>query len=128
MSTDDALTILTRAAEAGGQLLRAEADRSGPNPARLLLTFDVGRVLIEPRVGALAAVEIVAAESSPPNLQDLNEEEPWWRLLGSPLSRVRSEGDGAAVRLQFHEAGDNQRFVRVESSGSGLRVGLEARE
>ena len=46
MSTQTELAVFERAAESGGRLLRVEADRAGDSADALLLTFDVGRVLV----------------------------------------------------------------------------------
>ena len=48
MSSQEGLEIFERVIEAGGRVLRAEADGAGKTVGTLALTFDVGRVLVYP--------------------------------------------------------------------------------
>ncbi len=130
------LEILERAAEARGKLLRAEADRAGATVGELLLTFDVGRVLVSPREDGLHISAIADPSAAPAGLGGLEEEEPWWRLLGNPVTAAWpggvEEGVGASgltslmvLKLRFREEAENPRVVRIEATGSALRVALE---
>ena len=125
MSTDDAFQILMRAADARGQLLRCEADRPGPNATQLLLTFDVGRILVEPFVGGLSVRSLEDPNEGPSNLRVLDEEEPWWRLLGNPLTAVLPMTDGSGFGLRFREEDANPRVVRLVSQATAIGVSLE---
>jgi hypothetical protein len=140
------IELLERAAEAGGRLLRVEqlvSAGGGDSPERgagFLLTFDVGRILVAAdRVHeSLMIRHIDSAEAlSAIRLRPLDEEEPWWRLAGNPLTGawLRSEGEGAAaaagaasdVRLQFREADQNPKRVALLFDQGSVRV-IEAQE
>ena len=118
---------LERVVEAGGVLLKAERFAS-PNPllvAGLLLTFDVGRLLVEVEPGAatIRTTLIEGKDAVPPGLEDAVEEEPWWRVLGAPLSRLTASDSGA--RLQFRADGDNPRIINLENAEGQVRVSLD---
>lgn len=153
MSRQSDLVIFERAVESGGRLLRAEADRAGPQAGLLVLTFDVGRVLVSaggpPAVGAEGtaaeatpagpglAVRVVPERSAlPAGLISLEEEEPWWRLLGHPLTAVwpgdvesgvgaRSLDSAKILKLRFREEAKNPRVVALEARGETVKVALE---
>lgn len=118
---------LERVVEAGGVLLKAERF-AGPNPqlvAGLLLTFDVGRLLVEvdPGGGTVRTTLIETKDAIPPGMEDAAEEEPWWRLIGAPLSRATASSAG--VRLQFRADNENPRIVVLENDGGEVRVELD---
>ena len=84
-------------------------------------------------------LEVSAAgdrEALPAGLGSLDEEEPWWRLLGQPITAAWpggvEEGVGASglgklmvVKLRFREENENPRVVRLEATGSAIRVSLD---
>ncbi|MFP8872409.1 MAG: hypothetical protein VCB43_13920 [Myxococcota bacterium] len=116
-----------RVVEAGGVLLKAERF-AGKDPllvACLLLTFDVGRLLVEVAPGALTIRTTVmeTKDAVPAGMVDGAEEEPWWRVLGGPLSRTQATDSG--VRLQFRADADNPRIIALENSGGEVRVTLD---
>jgi hypothetical protein len=125
------LEVLHRAAEARAQLLRVERlapagggeERAAP---ALLLTFDAGMVLLraDPAADALAAEQLEVGAPRPAGLVDAIEEEPWWRIIGNPLTRVWEEPAGA-LRMQFRADDDNPRIVGFERQGGLVRVALE---
>ena len=137
--------ILKRVVDARGVLLRAEhLVATGASPTAVVLTFDVARILLsanpdanDPGAGnGLAIVLLENPEDSPSECVDAGEEEPWWRLLGAPLTRVDasdrsaepSEGGPAEARsvsLQFGTDAENARVVSVASRGGVLRIELE---
>ncbi len=136
MSMQDGLEILERAAEARGKILRAEADRAGLTVGALALTFDVGRVLMTSADDGIQIASVGEREALPGDLAGLEEEEPWWRLLGQPLSAAWpggvEEGVGArglgslmVLKLRFREEDDNPRIVLLESTGNSIRVSLD---
>lgn len=99
--------LFERAAGAGAQLLRVDkrlhaGDRDS-HAGALLLTFDVGRILVtaDPARGALVATQVQSSESIPPGMVDASEDEPWWRLLGAPLAAARSTPDATRFELHF---------------------------
>lgn len=160
MSMQTELQGFERAVEARGRLLRVEADRTGTKPRQLVLTFDVGRILIQPshqaggrpggRPGGqagghagsqpgddgLSALLIEDRADLPADLTPVVEEEPWWRVLGQPLTAAWPGGIDAAVgaqvsgplmslKMRFREEAENPRVVLLESAGSAVRVSLE---
>lgn len=136
MSMQAELALLERAAEARGKLLRAEADRAGATVSALLLTFDVGRVLVTPTEKGLATRAITDPSEAPDGLAALDEEEPWWRVLGAPITAAWpggvEEGVGASglgslmvLKMRFREESENPRVVRLEAAGAAIRVSLE---
>ena len=132
----EGLAILERAAEARGKILRAEADRAGASVGLLMLTLDVGRIVIAPGDEGLEVAAIDEGGEVPDGLGALDEEEPWWRLLGQPLTAAWpggvEEGVGASglgslmvLKLRFREEDENPRVVRLEATGSAIRVSPE---
>jgi len=136
MSKQSGLEIFERAVEARGRLLRCEADRSGTTPGVLVLTFDVGRIVIRPTEDGLLVEHAADANALPDGLETADDEEPWWRLLGQSISAawpggvedgVGARGLGAlmVLKLRFREESDNSRTVRLEAAGRTVRVSLE---
>jgi hypothetical protein len=136
MSMQTDLEVFERAVEARGRLLRVEGDRAGTQPRQLLLTFDVGRIRIQPTDEALSVNPIEDPSALASEWVPLVEEEPWWRVLGQPLTAAwpggteaatgaRSAGPLLALKLRFREETEHPRIVRLESAGSAVRVSLE---
>ena len=136
MPDESGLEILERAADARGKILRAEGDRAGASVGLLALTFDVGRVVIGPGERGLEVRSVTERDALPEGLGALDEEEPWWRLLGQPITAAWpggvEEGVGASglgslmvLKLRFREENENPRVVRIEGTGATMRVGLE---
>ena len=131
-----AIEILERAVEARGRILRFEADRTGMVPGVLVLTFDVGRIVVRPGDDGLLVEQVADAGMLPGGLEEVGDEEPWWRLVGQPITAVWpggvEEGVGArglgslmVLKLRFREESDNPRTVRLEATGRTMRVSLE---
>jgi hypothetical protein len=136
MSNLSGLEIFERAVEARGRILRAEADYTDAAPGMLLLTFDVGRIAIRPHDDGLLIEPLEAGDAPPAGLESLDEHEPWWRLLGHPITAAWSggveEGVGArglrslmVLKLRFREESDHPRIVRLDAAGHAVRVSLE---
>jgi hypothetical protein len=136
MTMQEGLEIFERAADARGRLLRVEADRSGSTVSDLILTFDVGRIGVTPADEGLAIRHFADASELPAGLAALDEEEPWWRLLGHPITAAWpggvEEGVGAqglsslmVLKLRFREDSENPRVIRLEAVGKAVRVSLE---
>jgi hypothetical protein len=124
------MKVFERAAEAGGQLLRVDRLTSpgdGKTPVAMLLTFDVGRILLsaDPDHDRLDAAAIPEAESVPGGLEDASEDEPWWRLLGCALVEAEAATPDR-LRLAFRLSGGRVRTVIFERRGAGLHA--ETRE
>lgn len=121
---------LERVAEAGGRLLKVDqlGEKAAGVAAGFLLTFDVGRLLLEvdPWAGRVRSVVIEAVAEIPPGAEVVSEKEPWWRLLGCPLARVGAGDVGAqGLRLQFRADHENPRMIVLQPSGSEIQVTLE---
>ena len=128
--------MLERAAEARGKILRAEADRAGASVGMLALTFDVGRIIVTPSESGLEIEQLADPTAMPPGLGVLDEEEPWWRLLGSPITAAWpggvDEGVGArglgslmVLKMRFREESESPRVVQLEATGNSIRISLE---
>jgi hypothetical protein len=125
------IDILERAVAAKGRVLRVEADRITALPRILALTFDIGRVVLRPAGEALGVEAVADRDALPAGLVSLEEEDPWWRVLGQPITAAwpLPVTDAArscrAVKLRFREADQNPRIVGVTVAGPALRVTLE---
>jgi hypothetical protein len=140
MSNLSNLEPFERFIKAKGRILRAEADRTGPTSEVLALTFDLGRVLIRSSDQGLIVSEAKDRTALPEGMVSLDEEEPWWRLLGQPISAARPAGveggieaaEGApqpaamlVLNLRFGEASNHSRIVCLEAIGRLLRISLD---
>jgi hypothetical protein len=123
---EPAAEVLARVSAARGRLLRVErAPVPGPAAARasrvLRLTFDVGRVEVSAAGGALEAAAVAADESAAPLPVDAQAEDPWWTVLGNPLTRVRPRRDGALV-LQFRADAAAPKRLLLAAEGGAVAV------
>ena len=138
------IDLFEQAADAGGRILRVEqlvaADGDG-DPQRgpgYLLTFDVGRILVaaDPKHEQLLLRHVEdASEVSALRLASLDEEEPWWKVAGNPITRVWPAADGGegavaadavhGVRLQFRADDENPKVISMVYEGGAVRVGEE---
>jgi hypothetical protein len=136
MSRESGWEVFERAVKARGRILRAEADQAGTTPGVLVLTFDVGRILIRPGEDGLLVEHLGDAAELPKGLDRLDDAEPWWRLFGQPLTAAWpggvEDGVGAGglgslmvLKLRFREESDSPRVVRLEAVGRAVRVSLE---
>jgi hypothetical protein len=137
MSMMSGLEIFERIVQAGGRILRAEAEGTGASNQVLALTFDVGRVVIQSGDEGLSISTASERGALPDELIGLDEEEPWWRLAGQPLTAAWpggvEEGVGAkglhslmVLKLRFREESDHPRILCLEAAGRSVRVSLEA--
>ncbi len=125
------MDLFERVAETGGLLLRVDcAEDTGIGGSILLMTFDVGRLLVRvDPVGRHLVVELAAPRDDlADELLPANEEEPWWRVLGSPLVRVSPLSEGTplsqGLRLQFRADDDAPRIIALSSSGPAVSAAL----
>lgn len=96
----------------------------------LALTFDVGRVVLRAVDDALRAEAVAEREALPAGLVRLDEEEPWWRVLGQPITGawpVVDDASGSSIALRFREADQNPRIIGVAAAGPALRVSLQGK-
>jgi hypothetical protein len=125
MSTP-ARILLERAVQGGGQLLKVEklGDGATEGPARaLVFTFDVGRILVTAEDGQLRGDTLQSAEDLPSGLLDAAEEEPWWRILGNPVTKVGPDAE-SGFDVQFRHDDANPRRVRLRVDGSRVSAKL----
>ncbi len=124
---------LQRAAEARARLLKAERlgrETSGATPG-FLLTFEEGRLLIrvEAASGEVHSVFLESREGLAEGLFDAGEDDPWWRVMGSPLTRVWAgespRGDPQGMRLQFRDDQDSPRIVALVADGNRIRAFID---
>lgn len=140
------IELLVRAAEARGRILKVERRApvgQGDDPTIglvFLLTFDVGRVLVglDPATGQIEATHLEVDAAPPTGLEDLAEEEPWWRVLGNPLCAAwpNATGEGAesdrggalaGLCLQFREDDANPKLIALTAEAPGVRVSTRER-
>ena len=137
------IELFERAAEARGRLLKAErraatghADDALAGIA-YLLTFDVGRILVgsDGAGGHLELAHVEDPDNVPAGLEDLTEEEPWWRVLGNPICAVWPNAPGEAAEsgtsgelrslcLQFREDAENPKLIALAAEPPGVRVSI----
>ena len=118
----DGIELFERARDGDAKLLSVERVPSPGQPneegvgVAVLVTLDAGRILVSsvPASRTLHAMHIEEKEDAPTGTIPAVGEEPWWRLIGAPLTGVWLESDGSALRLQFRKDSDNPRFVRLE--------------
>ena len=124
--------MFERAVRGGGQLLSVGVRPLGGSTDQvdtLVLTFDLGRIAVsvEPTTESLVVDYVESSEQEPPGLEDAAQEEPWWRLLGSPLARTWAAGPGGdAVCLQFRADDESPRTVTLEPHGGSVSIRLES--
>jgi hypothetical protein len=118
------MELFERVMAAGGQLLRVDSEELGRGASGLLLTFDVGRLLVraDPVVGDLRVESVASQASLVGDLLPAGEEEPWWRVLGASVTRVSAIAHG--VQLQFRADADNPRTIALTSAGRCVRAAV----
>jgi hypothetical protein len=114
--------------EADGRLLKV--DHLGEVTAGIargyLLTFDVGRLLLEVATGKVHSVVIENKEEISSDARDASEAEPWWRVIGCPITKVWAGEIGAqGLRVQFRGDHENPRVISFVPDGADVRVSLE---
>jgi len=123
--------VFERAAAEGGRLLKVDqlplAAGSGNDAVALVLTFDVGRILVsfDSASSCLVATHVAELEDVPSGTVDASEAEPWWRLLGAPIVGVTEAEAGACLRLEFQVSGARPRTLALASDGIRLRAAIE---
>ncbi len=133
--------LFRRAADAGGRILRAERlpDASGATDpgvgSAYLLSFDVGRILVSADVpkASLVIEQIESRDQLGDDFEVLDEAEPWWRVIGCPITRVWPEGsagedtapDVDQVRLQFRADTENPKIIALRFATGRVHVAIE---
>lgn len=114
--------VLERIAKASGKLLRVEREpMPGPGGAQLSrqlrLSFDVGAVQLHAEDGGLVA-NVAEAEGT---LVNADEDEPWWTVLGSPLTRVAPQ-DGGGLLVQFRADDSSPKLFVLGAEAGAVAV------
>lgn len=103
------------------RLLRVESD----DPRSLSLRFDRG-VLRAALVDGALELEVSAGAPLGEGAAILDEDDPWWTVLGQPLcgawSRRGGDGRRGALELQLRRDGENPKIVALEPHGPALRA------
>jgi hypothetical protein len=120
---EPAETVLARLVERGARLLRVERGQGPPaSPPRLRLVFEVGAVVLEPD----AAGEALRAREEPQpgaggDAVVADEDDPWWTLLGHPLTRVATRDEGALL-VQFRPDDASPKILVLAPGPGAVRV------
>lgn len=114
--------VLKGIAEAGGTLLRVEREPApGAGDAsrsrRLRLIFDVGSIELHAESGGVA----VGANQADSGLARADEDEPWWTVIGSPLTRVAAQEDGGSL-VQFRADDASPKLFVLVAEGETVVV------
>src|SRR5262245_40839015 len=103
------------------RLLRVESD----HPRALVLRFDRGALRAEWVDGALE-LELGGGATLAEDAAILDEDDPWWTVLGQPLcgawSRRDAEGRRSALELQLRPDDENPKLIVLEAHGPLLRA------
>jgi hypothetical protein len=106
---------------AHSRLLRVESD----DPRNLSLRFDRG-VLRAWLVDGVLELELGGGSPLAAGAAILDEDDPWWTVIGQPLcgawSRRDAEGRREALELQLRPDGENPKIVVLEARGMLLRA------
>ena len=139
------IEFFERAAESRGRLLRVErrvpagAEQDATLGIAYVLTFDVGRIGVgfDPRRGVLDIAHEGDVESPSQGLQDLAEEEPWWRMIGNTIcaawpviaGTAAARGDDLhGIRIQFREDDDNPKLIVLSAGAGGVQVSVQQKQ
>ncbi len=122
------LQWLERVAQEGGKLLRVLREPvAGPGGARrsrsLVWTFDVGSLALHAQAGAVVA-EAMAPDADPSALLPADEDDPWWTLIGHPLTKASERADGALL-VQFRADADSPKVLVLAAGGDGDAIDVE---
>jgi hypothetical protein len=121
MAAREAEPLLEAFVVAAARLLRVESD----DPRALSLRFDRGVLRLAVVDGALE-LELGGATGVGEDAAILDEDDPWWTVIGHPLcgawSRRDGEGRREALELQLRPDGENPKIVVLEGHGLLLRA------
>jgi hypothetical protein len=120
-----------RVIQAEGRLLWVErVPLAGPAGARassaLRLTFDVGILTLRPcgNEGYLEVEIGHPTDAGSPVFVSASEEDPWWAVIGSSLTRVQVRAAGG-VLLQFRGDQDNPRRFALYPRHGGIEASVD---
>ena len=113
--------LLAELVRAGTRLLRVEAN----GPRQLSLRFDRGELQILLVDGGLE-LELGGAGPLSAAAELLDEDDPWWTVLGDPLQGAWSVLDTDQRRLvfelQLRRDGENPKIIALEPRGPRIRA------
>ncbi|MCP3984282.1 MAG: hypothetical protein GY723_07825 [bacterium] len=109
-------------ATAGGKLLRVEREPvPGPGGEQrslhLRLSFDTGAIQLRAEAGGVST-STAEAEAV---LANADEDEPWWAVLGSPLTKVAPQ-EGGGCLMQFRADDASPKLFVLAADGEALVV------
>jgi peptide-methionine (R)-S-oxide reductase len=122
--------LFERIKDAGGRLLKVEGQtvRGGSEGlcSALLLTFDVGRIQLAPKLaeGELEATPVESRDELKDGWTALDEAEPWWRLLGASVADCRAVA--GTLELQFKVGDQKLRHLSLAVDEGLVRAALDA--
>ena len=102
--------------------------RSIRHCGRVALIFDAGTLTVTPSEDAreLAVKWIPGEIQEPDDGLPMDEEDPWWKVLGNPLCRAWAlsdpDTDARAIELQLRPDDANPKRLRLALDGAGVRV------
>ena len=119
------LQWLERVVQGDGKLLRVLREPvAGPGGARrsrsLVWTFDVGGIALHVQRGSVVA-EAMAPDADPSALLTADEDDPWWMLLGHPLTKASERADGALL-VQFRADANSPKILVLAAHGDAIDV------
>ena len=117
-----------------GQLLRVELEPAVADPQGFrvaLLSFDTGRLWLG--VHEDGGIEMrLTDEGAVSGMVRAEEEDPWWKLMGTGIwagrAELDAEGRQTRVDLQFRQDEENPRIVSLWVRDGALRVSDRAKE
>ena len=115
MAARDPEPLLAALVTARTRLLRVESD----DPRALSLRFDRG-VLRASLVDGALELELAGGAGRAEDAVILDQDDPWWTVIGQPLCGAWSRRD--ALELQLRADGENPKILVVEPRGPALRA------
>jgi hypothetical protein len=110
------------------RLLRAEVAPAEPGGSAagyrgILLTFDVARlvVAIDAEKSTLRVTAGSEVELDEVDIEAVDEEEPWWTLMGHELARARRGPD--VLELQFRADDQSPKLLTLALRDGAIHVG-----
>ena len=119
--------ILGEMVESRPRLLRARIlPGRGGYVAEVLLTFERAHLAVSAATSGLRLQTHLEPEARPDDWLDVAQQDPWWTVMGAPLTEMWAERDEAgalqSLDLQLREAEDNPKVICLTQLRDGVRV------